>query len=166
MSRRAPIWSLLALAIGCGPIGPGPGDAGDGGSGGQWEAELQRCVDVTNGYREQIGVAAYARSAELETYAAAGAAYDAEHPTPDHAHFRLDMGGGVAMAENELPGWPLASYGSVQGVVEAGLASMWAEAPPQRTGHHDNMASSQYQHLGCGIHVSAENYVWVVQDFN
>jgi len=169
--RSLAVCSIFASIAACGPQGPSPGDAatqrGDGGgAGGQWEAELQRCVDLTNEYRAQIGRAAYTRSAELEAYAAEGAAYDAEHPTPSHAHFRLDMGGGVALAENEIPGWPLASYGTVSAVVEGGLAAMWAEAPPGETGHHDAMASASYQRLGCGIHVSPEQYVWLVQDFN
>lgn len=166
MSCRGLIWSQLALAIACGPSGPGPGDAapaaGDGG--GQWQAELQSCVAVTNDYRAQLGLAPYTRNSDLEAYAAAGAAYDAEHPSPPHAHFQATAGGGIALAENEIPGWPLASYGSVSAVIAGGLAMMWDEGPGG--GHHDAMASTSYQRLGCGIHVSAEQYVWLVQDFN
>jgi hypothetical protein len=41
---------------------------------------------------------------------------------------------------------------------------MWAEGPGG--GHYDNMASSRYTRLGCGIYVSPGEAVWVVQDFN
>lgn len=129
-----------------------------------YEAELQRCVDVTNQYRATNGKAPLTRSAALETYAAEGAQYDSEHGSP-HGHFMATNGGGVAWAENEIPGWDVGwGDGTVMGVVEAGLEAMWDEGPGG--GHHDNMNSSNHTQLGCGIYVTPANEVWVVQDFS
>jgi len=92
-----------------------------------------------------------------------GAAYDAARNAP-HAHFMATNGGGIALAENEVPGWDLEfGNGTVMGVVEAGLAAMWDEGPGG--GHHDNMNSRTFTELGCGIYVTSRGEVWVVQDF-
>jgi uncharacterized protein YkwD len=128
-----------------------------------YEAELQRCVDVTNQYRATNGKSPLARSAALEGYAAEGAQYDAARNSP-HGHFMATNGGGIAWAENEIPGWDTSwGNGTVIGVVDEGLEAMWDEGPGG--GHHDNMNSSDFTELGCGIHVTGNGEVWVVQDF-
>jgi len=127
-----------------------------------YEAELQHCVDVINQYRATNGKAPLSRSSAIEAYAAEGAQYDSAHGSA-HGHFMATNGGGVAWAENEIPGWDTSfGNGSVLGVVDEGLQMMWEEGPGG--GHHDNMNGS-YTEVGCGIFVTGSNEVWVVQDF-
>jgi hypothetical protein len=90
--------------------------------------------------------------------AAAGAREDGlDHV--GHQHFRSTNGGGIASAENELPWWP--SNYAVHGVIQQGLALMWAEGP--EGGHYENMRG-RYSQLGCGVFVNG-NEITVVQDF-
>ena len=128
-----------------------------------YETELQHCVDVINQYRATNGKPPYARSAALEAYAAVGAQSDAASGTP-HGHFMATQGGGVAMAENEIPGWDMSfGGGTVSGVIDGGLQMMWEEGPGG--GHYENM-NGGYTQVGCGIYVTPANEVWVVQDFS
>ena len=124
--------------------------------------DLQHCVDVINKYRASIGAKPYARSSELEAFATEGAKEDSKSGEP-HGHFMATSGGGVAWAENEIPGWPKGDYGGVTGVVDEGCKAMWDEGPGG--GHHDNMASHEYTQVGCGIFVTASGDVWITQDF-
>jgi uncharacterized protein YkwD len=120
-------------------------------------------VDVINSYRAKINVAAYTRASDLETFATAGAQSDSQSGTP-HGHFTSTSGGGVAFAENEVPGWPLAQYGSsVDTVIEQGLQMMWNEGPGG--GHYENMSSTQYTSAGCGYAQTASGDLWVTMDF-
>lgn len=124
--------------------------------------DQQHCVDVINEFRSRVGRAPLSRSSSLESCATEGAEYDAFHGTP-HGHFRSTGGcGGVAWAENELPGWPLGSYGSIRTIIEEGTAMMWAEGPGG--GHYENIIGP-YTSVGCGIYITSANNVWVVQDF-
>jgi uncharacterized protein YkwD len=125
------------------------------------EDPLQRCADVVNGYRAQAGRAALTRSDALERFAAEAAAYDAERGQA-HAYFIATQGGGVAYAENEIPGWPLGADGSVLTIIDEGTAMMWAEGPGG--GHYDNMVGN-YTEIGCGVFITAGDFVWVAQDF-
>lgn len=125
-------------------------------------SDLQHCVDVINPYRAKVGAPALTRSSALEAFAAEGALSDSKTGEA-HGHFMATSGGDVAFAENEIPGWPLADYGSLRVVIDQGLQMMWDEGPGG--GHHDNMASREYTQVGCGSHVTASGDVWVVQDF-
>ncbi len=123
--------------------------------------DLQRCVDLINVYRAKVSKKPLGRSSALETFAAAGAQADSKTGSA-HGHFISTSGGGIAWAENEIPGWPLESSG-VRGVLEDGLQMMWDEGPGG--GHHDNMASTEYTEVGCGVFVTSGKEVWIVQDF-
>jgi uncharacterized protein YkwD len=124
---------------------------------------LQRCVDDINSYRATINVPAYTRSSSLEAFAATGAESDGQSGSP-HGHFISTNGGnGVAFAENEVPGWPLAQYGSVSDILDQGMLMMWAEGPGG--GHYDNMASTQYTQAGCGTYTTSDGNVWITTDF-
>ncbi|MGZ3452905.1 MAG: CAP domain-containing protein [Polyangiales bacterium] len=118
----------------------------------------QHCVDVINAFRAKIGRPALARSSALETFAAAGAKADSESGDP-HGHFIATSGGGVAWAENEVPGWP----GEIDSVIEDGTQMMWDEGPGG--GHYENLSSSSYKQVGCGFYVTPGGDVWVTQDF-
>lgn len=123
-------------------------------------ADLAFCVQETNRYRAMVGDRSVTESAALETYAADGARIDATAQTP-HSHFLSTNGGGVAFAENEIPWWPLASYGTVQAVMQQGLAMMWAEGPSG--GHYQNLVGP-YTETGCGVYL-ANGAITVTQDF-
>lgn len=121
----------------------------------------RHCVDVINGYRAKVGKPPLARSAALEAFATEGAKSDAATGTP-HGHFTATSGGGVAWAENEVPGWPLADSGSVRAVIDEGTKAMWDEGPGG--GHYENIIGDWTQ-VGCGTFVTASGDVWVTQDF-
>jgi len=124
---------------------------------------LQHCVDDINSYRAMIDLPPYARSSALEAFAATGAQSDSQTGEA-HGHFISTNGGdGIASAENEIPGWPLSQYGSTTAVVDQGMQMMWAEGPGG--GHYENMASTQYTQVGCGIYVTSDDSVWVTTDF-
>ena len=126
-------------------------------------SDLQHCVDVINSYRAQIKVTPYARASDLEAFAATGAQEDSASGSP-HGHFVATNGGnGIAFAENEVPGWPLAQYGSLTAVIDQGMQMMWAEGPGG--GHYDNMASTQYTLAGCGFFTTSDGSVWITTDF-
>lgn len=120
--------------------------------------ENEYCVELINGYRAKVGAAPLKRSSAVEAYANAGAAADAKSGRA-HGHFSDTSGGGIAWAENEVPGWP----GNVRDVITESLKMMWDEGPGG--GHHDNMASKKWTEVGCGIFVTSSGKVWVTQDF-
>lgn len=129
---------------------------------GPWEAELQFCVELINAYRVYYGLPTLERSPDLEACAAEGAEIDGETGLA-HGHFQNTSGCGfVADSENEIPGWSLASYGSVMNVIDSGTAMMMAEGPGG--GHYEILLGS-HTAVGCGIHITGDNLVWVVQDF-
>jgi uncharacterized protein YkwD len=120
------------------------------------DPELTFCVTETNRYRATLGLAALTRSNSLEAYAAVGAREDGLAHVP-HQHFKSTNGGGIASAENEMNGFNQ----SLHGLIEQGLAGMWAEGPGG--GHYENMRG-RYSQLGCGVFVNG-NEITVVQDF-
>ena len=125
-----------------------------------YSSDLEYCAAQTNAYRASIGRPALIRSVELEAYAAAAAPYDTRARAA-HRYFRRTGGGGVAFAENQIPGWPLPRYGSVREIIRNGLAMMWAEG--RGGGHYDNLAG-RYSQVGCGLYVDGDR-VTVVQAF-
>lgn len=127
---------------------------------GPYESELQFCVDQTNQYRATVGLAALKRSGALEAYASTSARVDAKSRVP-HQYFEKTDGGGIAMAENLIPWWPLERYGTVHEIIRRGLAGMWAEGP--KGGHYRNIVG-RYTKVGCGIYSDGPR-VTVVQEF-
>jgi hypothetical protein len=123
--------------------------------------DLQHCVDVLNGYRAKVGRPPLARASDLEAYAAVGAKSDSETGEP-HGHFMSTDGGGIAWAENEVPGWPLVDYGSVRDVIDEGTKMMWDEGPGG--GHYENIVGD-YTQVGCGTYLTPGGDVWITQDF-
>jgi hypothetical protein len=119
--------------------------------------DQQYCVDVINQYRARTGLAPLQRSSALEQFATEGARYNAS--AGPHAYFSMQGGGGVAWAENEIPGWQM--QGSVRDVIQQGTDMMYNEGPGG--GHHDNIVGN-YRSVGCGIHQQF-GQVWVIQDF-
>jgi uncharacterized protein YkwD len=141
------------------PATPAPGGGSGAGPAGPYAAELQACVDAINGFRAQKGLAPLQRSAAIEAFSAKAAASDAASGRA-HGYFAQTRGGGVASAENEVPGWPMG--GGVKKVVEDGARMMFDEGPGG--GHYENIVG-RYTQVGCGIAVTPQNRVWVTQDF-
>lgn len=126
-----------------------------------YESDLDYCVAETNQYRALARQPALARSALLEAYAAAAAPHDVK-ARRTHTYFRRTRGGGgVAFAENQVPGWPLPQFGRVREIVRAGLAMMWDEG--RGGGHYDNIVGP-YTQVGCGVFVHGDR-VTLVQAF-
>ena len=122
--------------------------------------DLQHCVDVVNGYRNQVGRPPLARSAQLDAFSATAAKTDGASHT-GHQYFASNNGGGVALAENEIPWYSLIQFHTISGVIETGTAQMWQEG--QGGGHHDHIVGP-YAQIGCGIYVNGDE-VTVVTDF-
>lgn len=108
------------------------------------------CVEFHNTYRATVGARALTRSTRLEAFGAAAAESDARSRVA-HAHFRATSGGGVSLAENMIPWWPLAQHRTIEQVMRTGFAAMWHEGPGG--GHHENMRSARWSEIGCGIYV-------------
>jgi uncharacterized protein YkwD len=147
------VWLLvLSLGLTAAPKGS-PGEAVS-----PYERELQYCVDRTNGYRASVKLKALVRSAALERYADAAARNDGKAHKP-HQYFKKTHGGGIAFAENAIPWWSLSAIGSVQTIVDKGLAMMWAEG---KGGAHYRNLTGRYGSVGCGVFVNGDE-VTVVQ---
>lgn len=185
---KSPLLTLLPLAlvtslVACGPadddlpvINTDDGDAASNGTTGddgvdgcsdcdpgEFAAERKFCVEFLNELRARQDRPPLTRAADLETCATSAAREDARSGQP-HGHFRQTSGCDfTAIAENEVPGWPLSRYDGVKGIVEAGAESMYAEGPGG--GHYENIVGD-YTRAGCGIHVTADDEVWVVHNFH
>ena len=134
------------------------------GCGGKFDADKQFCLDETNRHRSANGKSALKRSSVLEVFADEGAQVDAQKKEP-HSHFKAKNGGGVARAENEIPGWmgwTLDAFKDNRAIIQKGLQVMMDEGPGG--GHYENILGA-YTELGCGIYVNGKE-VTVVQDFH
>lgn len=118
------------------------------------------CAEIVNQRRRSLGLPALIQSSALEAYAQAAAAHDAS-ARQAHRYFRSTGGGGLAVAENEIPWWPLPASRSVEDVIGDGISMMWSEGPGG--GHYDNLAGP-HTAIGCGVFVD-DDRVTVVQAF-
>ncbi len=131
---------------------------------------LQVCVQETNRYRTTVpppGTGsprpALTESSALEAFAATGAMYDFSNGP--HAHFMMTSGGGIAFAENECPqqlGWTISGSQTDSDVVKMCVAAFYNGGPGE--GHYENMMSTSYTTLGCGIYESGGK-ITIIQDF-
>jgi cysteine-rich secretory family protein len=159
MCKRALLlWAIVSFG-GCGgsdeaggPSGPTPAP---------YASEMAACLAQANQYRASVGLAPLARSTDLEAYATNAAQNDGAAHAP-HQYFTNTNGGGIALAENEIPWWSLVQLGSVAAVVQRGLGGMWGEGPGG--GHYRNIVGP-YTTSGCGVAVSGDE-VTVVQAFH
>lgn len=119
------------------------------------------CVSEVNRFRATIGKAPLTHSSSIDAYSATAAQVDGTAHSP-HKYFAATHGGGVSMAQNEIPWWNLPPGGTVTGVIKGGLQMMWDEGPGG--GHYENM-SGDYTEVGCGIFVNG-NEVTVTHDFH
>ena len=142
--------------------GTSSGGTSSGGTAVPNDAELQHCVDVVNAYRKTKGLAPLARSATIETFSGKAATSDASTGSPHGYFIQTKGGGGVSSAQNEIPGWPMAQYGTLTKIIDAGTQMMWNEGPGG--GHYENIVG-KHSAVGCGIQVTPAGKVWISQDF-
>jgi uncharacterized protein YkwD len=122
-------------------------------------AARQRCIDVTNQYRAQVGVTPLTPApASQQSCASAQAARDAQLGQP-HGSF----GQCNENAQNECPSFS----GTPEAAVEACLKLMFDEGPGEGPahGHYNNMTRPSYGQVACGFSVTADGKVWIVQNF-
>jgi hypothetical protein len=125
------------------------------------QSEATFCVDEVNRLRAAGGAAPLANSGRIATFSTEAAQVDGEAHEA-HRHFYATRGGdGVSRAQNEIPWWKPARYGSVRAIVREGLAMMYAEGPGH--GHYDTMMGN-FSEMGCGIAI-INGEVTVSQDF-
>lgn len=117
-------------------------------------SDAEKCFKIINTYREQAGLGPLERWTKGEACANGEAKSDAES---NKAHGAFPDCG--ELAQNECPGYP----GSVSENLPECLADMWAEG--RGGGHYDNMASTKYTEVSCGIHELANGNFWSVQNF-
>jgi len=106
-------------------------------------------------------------SSTLEAFAATGAQVDYAARSA-HSHFATSKGipGSRASGENEIPGfggWNLKRYKTIHDVIAAGLLDMWNEGPGG--GHYENIKSTKFTQIGCGVFVAANGDVTVTMDY-
>lgn len=164
--RRILGWLAVAVLAGCsGSVGDDTGTNPDGGGGGADSNgntdSYAFCVQETNRYRTDNGVAAVSQSSQLEEFANTGAMID--YNGQPHDHFRQTQGGGIAFAENECPHWDLQFGGGDEKMLIAACIQAFFDEGPGG-GHYDNMMNPQYKTLGCGIFKSGTDYT-ILQDF-
>jgi uncharacterized protein YkwD len=123
-------------------------------------ADLAFCVSEVNRYRAMAGVPALTQSSTIEAYAAEGAQQDG---TAHAAHQHVTQSPPTrTWGENEIIWWPIVIHESIQAVIKAGFAQMWAEGP--NGDHYQNIVSTRYTETGCGVYV-ANGEITVTQDF-
>lgn len=164
------IAALLAMSVACSKSSPTEPTGGGGASttstattttalptiqnGTNHPAEIAMCAEFNNAYRSTVGARPLARSSRLEQFAAQAAESDGRSHV-GHGHFRATNGGGISLAENMLPWWPLSVYRSIEQVLRTGIAAMWNEGPGGSVrNHHDNMRDTRWSEIGCGIFVN------------
>jgi uncharacterized protein YkwD len=131
------------------------------------DADLQFCVDENNRYRATVSSAPLTRSSTLEAFAATGAQVDYAARVA-HTHFTTSKGvpGSRASGENEIPGfggWNLKKFKTLHDVIAGGLLDMWNEGPGG--GHYENIKSTKFTQVGCGVFVAANGDVTVTMDY-
>ena len=117
-------------------------------------SEAEKCFKVINTYREQIGAEPLKRWTKGETCANDSAKSDSQ---TGKAHGSFPNCG--EFAQNECPAYPA----SVAENLPECLADMRAEG--RGGGHYENMSSSKYTEVACGIYEMPSGDFWSVQNF-
>lgn len=114
----------------------------------------QQCFEIVNKYRAMRGLPALMRWTAKEACSDQESMSDSR---TGQAHGAFGSCG--EMAQNECPGYP----GPVQQNLPECLADMWAEGPGG--GHYDNMTSTEYTMVSCGVHEVGDGSFYSVQNF-
>ena len=149
-----PVVLSAGLLVGCGSS-DGSDDEPD-----PYEDARQLCVDLTNGYRDQVGVPHLSRNTAKESCVDSQCESDSQG---GQAHGAFGQCG--EHAQNECPGWPSED---IEGSVKKCLQMMFDEGPGEpysAHGHYINMTSTKYSKVACGFYVTKSGKLWVIQDF-
>jgi hypothetical protein len=128
------------LSAACAPNAPTPSTA--------TAADLEFCLSETNRYRAMANRTAVEPSTQLDEYTAAAAQYDGIRHIAHAYSDAIHPPAGFVRVENEIPWWPVATYGTVRTVLRQGIAAMWAQGPSG--GHYQNLTHASVTQLGCG----------------
>jgi uncharacterized protein YkwD len=152
---------VLVLAFGCsGSVGCSntPTEPSSPSAPHATTADLVFCVDDVNGFRARQRLSALTQTADLEVFAAAGAAEDHR---ANVAHQLFSQPHSVTvLGENELLNQALG--GSVQNAMHTLNEASYAEGT--FGGHYRNLMSSQFTAVGCGV-FRVGNAVTITIDF-
>ena len=130
------------------------GSSSDGELVGSGDSPNELCWSTINEYRKREGLPELARWSDGESCAEGEAKSDAQ---ANRAHGAFPRCG--ELAQNECPGTP----GPAEEGIPKCLALMWAEGPGG--GHRENMASTKYKEVACGVFTTARGEIWSVQNF-
>lgn len=114
----------------------------------------EQCFEIINKYRAKTGLPPLARWTNNESCSDTESQQDSQS---GQAHGSFTQCG--EMAQNECPGYPSSAE---QNLPEC-LADMYAEGPGG--GHYDNMTSTQYTMVSCGVFEVGDGTFWSVQNF-
>lgn len=114
----------------------------------------QQCYEIINKYRATKGLPALARWTNNESCSDGQSRSDSQSGAAHGA-----FGSCNEMAQNECPGYPSSAE---QNLPEC-LADMFAEGPGG--GHYENMTSTEYTMVSCGVFEVGDGTFWSVQDF-
>jgi hypothetical protein len=132
----------------------GEGDDGSGGVTANGDTYQELCFNTINEYRKTKGLPALTRWTASESCADGEAKSDADTNSPHGAFPRCGE-----LAQNECPG----NSGKPETVIPQCLKLMWSQGPGE--GHYDNMASTKWKQVACGVYVTSRGAVWSVQNF-
>lgn len=130
-------------------VTPSPTTNGD-----PYAAARDFCVQRINEYRATVGAPPLVGVPSAAPCADQQAGYDASNNTAHGAFSYCNE-----LAQNECPGWG----GSLTSALPGCLDAMWREGPGG--GHYQNMSSTNYRYVVCGIYQTQNGGWWVVQDF-
>jgi len=126
------------------------------------ENNQEYCVSVINSYREEHGLSPLIPSETLNDCASNCAEEDALSGE-DHGCFNRTGGcDGQALVQNELLGFELALFGSVQDVISVGMEIKMSEGVDELW--YQTILGA-YTEVGCGVFLTESGDVWVVQVF-
>lgn len=117
-------------------------------------SDQEKCVDIINQYRAKKGLPPFARWTDQETCSNGEAESDAKSGKGHGSFPRCGE-----MAQNECPNFG----GSITDGLPKCLAAMWAEGPGG--GHYENMASTKFTKVACGVYAVSSDKFWSVQNF-
>jgi hypothetical protein len=121
---------------------------------GTGETTDEVCWSTINAYRKKIGLAPYKRWTDGEDCALGQAKSDAAANEAHSGFGKCDEN-----AQNECPDYP----GPADKWIPECLADMWDEGPGGI--HYDNMTSTKFTKVACGIHTTSKGSLWSVQNF-
>jgi len=137
-----------------GSSGSSAGSSGSSGVVGTGSSLDEICWSTINEHRKKDGLPPFERWTDGEACADGEAKTDGTNNDPHGSFPKCGE-----LAQNECPGF--------KGPVESGLPDClgFMYAQPKGEGHHDNMASTKWKKVACGVFVMPNGDFWSVQNY-